>query len=1255
MQTDIKRPRRVKELTLPNRQVSNSSAGEHREDHVGRLEPSSPVSHMNWYARLLAHHPYAVLSGVVVVAASCLVLSLTARPLPSFTDPAYGFESRGTVIAQRAVAWENLLKASRHLGPLSVNPAQDPELQAKFSRASTPAPNGNDTVAPPPGHIHTLCYEDTPEGPVQVFENCSSHDANDTTSETPMDTLIRFRKEHTMEHDMVDETGFFCNDIQIEYSHVVLASKEPKDDLFTLENIRAMCKLDAQLREYDQFQEICETRSRNRCCPSWSLPNYVAFLNKRESCQHVNETDIANVRRLLRRCAGQLDMEWGCSMNRCKKAPKECLENNAVYTILHFLTDVNFLNPEVSPRKHASSVELTMLFLPFARSSAALPFYQVVTHTKDSLTVDNVTVVAMDLGLKNILFDEHLINDTILLAIGGSVVVLLIWCYSGSLFITTVTITAVACSIIIAYFLYIFIFEITFFPFMNVLTLIIAIGLGADDTFIYCKVWGLGKQDKNAGTLVKLVQDALKHAAASILVTSLTTAAAFYASCVSHITAIRCFSIFAGTVVLANLVLMVTWVPACVVVAEKWGSSTCCLCVPPAPVYAPNLSPRCSVVCAAPLRLCYCCAEFARIYFEKILPCIVVKPRYLWVLLLGSLAVCSVVVVFYFPKLKLADTKEFQLFSGDHEFEKYDFVYKDKFWFERKMRRDIANRLPIRIVWGIKPVDNGDYLNPDAKGTLEYDEEFDVSLPEAQQWLLEFCHDLRNQSFYKNTLGPLLPNCFIETFKSLMERRCMDPIDGIDRSPCCENSTFPYSQQVFNQCLHGAIRALYQTPPDFFLPGVAGPKFCRETGSVAAVVVEYDSNYLWTVSYDEMHQFYNEVETWVQRKLETAPPSMKGGWFTSYLSFYDLQRSLSIGTGVALGVAVGVALTVLLLTTLNLLISLLATFTIAAIMFTSIGILVLLGWRLNILESITVSVAIGLAVDFTLHYGVTYRLSPEPDRESSVIWAVARMGSPVFMAATTTVVAGAFMLPSQVLAYIQIGTFIVVIMTASYLYSTLFFLSLLRLFGPEAGCGQLQYPRFNCCEWSQGHVDKTVYQHAFSESTLSTSSTCCPPPSATSDTHELEPLTAMRLSRSGGSGGGGSGSGGGRGSRHKVATALAPPLEGCSSSHHQHHHHHHHHPALGVGRGRSGSLTTPCRDPSMGSLVAAVPRKVSLPCPAGPSSSGTEGAGPSPRHVVAPASSSTTILYSEPDTESQQRPSDASPGSEMAATADLVT
>ncbi|KAG7174801.1 protein dispatched homolog 1-like isoform X2 [Homarus americanus] len=1246
---------------------------------------------MIWYARLLCHHPYAVLSSVVVVVVTCLVLSLTARPLPAFTDPSLGFESRGTVISQRAVAWENLLDASRPSGPLGVNPLSDPNFKDRLNSGND-GEKETDGDDKPPVHTHKVCIEMTPNGPVQVFDNCSSStgqnasdvreleetpifalkvlvdmaERNDERGENPSEYNLEneWDQEHKIHnhenehddqlhnHDHIGEDGFFCNPVVPEYGHMVIKSTVPRDSLLTLKYLQAICQLDDRLRSPAEFKPICETWSPGRCCPSWTLPNYVAFLSNRTSCHHIKLEDVINVHRLLRRCARYLDLqlEGGCHGHiGCRRVPQVCLQHDAVYTILHYLVDAAFLNPEVpdpdhpQPFKHSEPhhkhqkqklqqrLSLTAVFVPVARSSDALPYFEALQ--KLDLTVDNVTVAAMDLGLKYTLFDKLLMSNSFLLGVGGGVVVLLMWCYTGSLFITVVTITTVACALVIAYFMYIFIYEITFFPYMNILTTVIAIGIGADDTFVYCRVWTLAKQDKNSGTMVKLVADALHHAAASIIVTSLTTAAAFFASCVSHITAIRCFSIFAGTVVLANLMLMLTWVPACVVVAERWGASTCCLCVPPVPVYAPHLPPRCSVVCALPLRFCYFCTESAKVFFEKMLPWVIVKPRYLWILLLGSVAAYSAVVVFYFPGLKLPDSQEFQLFSRDHVFEQYDLEYKYKFWFERNLRSDIVNRLPVRIVWGIKPVDNGDYLNPASKGTLEFDDNFDVAQPESQEWLLNFCRDLRNQTFYMSTLGPLLPHCFIETFKAWMNRRCIDPVTGVNREPCCETSEFPFSEDVFNHCIHKGIKKLYETPREYFTPGVAGPKFSRKTGKILAVVVEYDSNILWSLSYDDMQVFFNQVDTWVRDQMKEAPKGMKGGWFTSYLSFFDVQKSLSVGTGIAVAVAVGVSLAVLVVTTLNVVVSLLAVLSVGAVILVTLAALVLLGWHLNVLESVTVSVAIGLAVDLTLHYGVAYRLSPEAEREAAVSWAVARLGSPVFMAAATSLAAGIAMLPAKVLAYVHIGTFLTVITMASYIYATLFYLPLLRIFGPESGCGQLSYPQLQCCtccsQGPQPHVDKTVYQQAFmSESTLSTSSTSCPAPQThpLSDTHELEPLTAMRLAGRGGT----HSRAVHNPTRHKVGLVEPPPISDIPNNHVAAHNEAG--IVSGTGRAtRSGSLSSSVyvRD-----HATFVPRKVSLPSPGGAVSEGGE---PSPRHSVAPASSATTILYSEPDTDSGQQ------------------
>ena len=107
---------------------------------------------------------------------------------------------------------------------------------------------------------------------------------------------------------------------------------------------------------------------------------------------------------------------------------------------------------------------------------------------------------------------------------------------------------------------------------------------------------------------------------------------------------------------------------------------------------------------------------------------------------------------------------------------RYDLEFKNEFWFEKSHNEESLAKLPLRFVWGVLAEDNGNYLDPTAKGSLVVDPTFNMAAPESQQWLMRFCKDLRQQPFYQTTLGLLLHNCFIETFHSWMERRCEVPL-----------------------------------------------------------------------------------------------------------------------------------------------------------------------------------------------------------------------------------------------------------------------------------------------------------------------------------------------------------------------------------------------------------------------------------------------------------------------------------------------
>lgn len=213
-----------------------------------------------------------------------------------------------------------------------------------------------------------------------------------------------------------------------------------------------------------------------------------------------------------------------------------------------------------------------MLFLPIAKSASSLPYYYEINSSATSNHI--VSIVAIDMGLKNALFDDLLYCDAWLISLGVVFISYLILIYTNSCIITISMILANVIVIGDAYFLYQIVFQLPYFPFMNLLAVIVIIGtlficfllqsikfsinfynrisgIGADDCFVYIKEWRASLNEWNATNdrsssehqikMIFLVSNTMRHTAKSIFVTSITTAHAFYASYFSTITAIRCF------------------------------------------------------------------------------------------------------------------------------------------------------------------------------------------------------------------------------------------------------------------------------------------------------------------------------------------------------------------------------------------------------------------------------------------------------------------------------------------------------------------------------------------------------------------------------------------------------------------------------------------------------------------------------------------------------------------------------------------
>ncbi|KAK9531115.1 hypothetical protein VZT92_010559 [Zoarces viviparus] len=993
---------------------------EHLQNQTPGISPARPFRFPKSYAELIADWPVVVLGVCTVLIVVCALVGVLVPDLPDFSDPLLGFEPRGTAIGQRLVTWNNMVKNTGYKATLANYPFKYADEQAKNHQE--------------------------PRWPEDHFE----------------------RDKRQAEWDFSKE--FFCDVPGDRYSRLVFTSAEGKN-LWSIQAIKSMCNLDnTRVRSHRDYWSLCQRTNDASCCPSWTLGNYIAALANRSSCQKITERDVSHTLKILRSCAkyyhnGTLVPDcWDIALRRkdqlkCGTVPRKCTKYNAVYQVLHFLVDKDFLSTK-SLEYPPPVLKHSMLFSPTEKGESMMNIY--LDNFENWNSSDGITTVTgIEFGIKHDLFQDYLLTDTVYPAIAIVIVLLVMCVYTRSVFITLMTIIAIISSLIVSYFLYRLVFNFEFFPFMNLTALIILVGIGADDAFVLCDVWNYTKFDKPHAELAETVGVTLQHAALSMFVTSFTTAAAFYANYVSNITAIRCFGVYAGTAILVNYILMVTWLPAVVVLHERYLPSMFPCTKPPHPQRGYCTRTFWAGLCQKANNCLFTASEGSRIFFEKVLPCIVIKLRYLWLFGFLAITVGGAYVVCVNPKMKLPSLElaEFQVFRSSHPFERYDAEYKKLFMFERVHHGEDLH-MPITIIWGVMPVDNGDPLNPKNKGKLMLDSSFNIASPASQLWILNFCQKLRNQSFIFQSEEQDFTSCFIETFKQWMENQDCEEASVY---PCCSQSTFPYKQEVFELCIKRAIMELDRSTNYHLDSKTPGPRF-DINDTIRAIVLEFKSTYLFTLAYEKMYQFYLEVDAWIAEELRNAPTGLSHGWFISNLEFYDLQDSLSDGTLVAMALSVAVAFSVMLLTTWNVIISLYAILSIAGTIFVTVGSLVLLGWELNVLESVTISVAVGLSVDFAVHYGVAYRLAPEPDREGKVIFSLSRMGSAIAMAALTTFVAGAMMMPSTVLAYTQLGTFMMLIMCISWAFATFFFQCMCRCLGPQGTCGQIPLPKKMQCQ-----------------------------------------------------------------------------------------------------------------------------------------------------------------------------------------------
>ena len=123
-----------------------------------------------------------------------------------------------------------------------------------------------------------------------------------------------------------------------------------------------------------------------------------------------------------------------------------------------------------------------------------------------------------------------------------------------------------------AYAFYAFVLKLETISVLQFLAVFIILGIGVDDVFVFTTP--LKTRPEPVGvrgdTLLSRLNYAFDHAGRAMLVTSMTSGAAFAANLASAIPRVQVFGVFIAVMVLINYFLVITWFPACVAAHEKY-------------------------------------------------------------------------------------------------------------------------------------------------------------------------------------------------------------------------------------------------------------------------------------------------------------------------------------------------------------------------------------------------------------------------------------------------------------------------------------------------------------------------------------------------------------------------------------------------------------------------------------------------------------------------------------------------------------
>ena len=825
------------------------------------------------------------------------------------------------------------------------------------------------------------------------------------------------------------------------------------DNVLTVENIAKIAKIEDTITESDQYQKFClKQKGTEKCAPLKSCVPYLRNAKTPEELADALTAFRVNFKHGRETSLGA-DASWFFDANMGDKNSSYALRSE----VRHGLPLQGFLN------KDDREEEQRKIYKPYMEDLDTL-----VRKYQDQFKARGLDHLQVFYTLSATFWDavlEILAGDLSCVAGSAAFIFVVLTVHTRSLFLGITGLVQVLFSFPVCFFVYRVIFQIKLFGALQVISLFIVLGIGADDVFILTDALAQSRVVSHVkhSKLLRLAF-ASSRAIETMFTTSITSAFAFGATIISVVPAIRYFGVFTCCLVIVNFVLCCTFYLSCLtlwlhyfedmsypwekvhVSEDNKGVELSAMNT----VDAVNIkvvvqtdetanskaksrrsvqqNRRRSLVSSENLRK-YKGRPLEIFFHDRLAPAIVAHWKII-LILAGVVFVAMAVVTSY-----LETGEESIYYPKGHRFDRFFDITTKTFTVKQ------SSSVKIRVVWGIEGIDRAgtDETNEVDLGKVVYKSTFDLADPLSQVEIHNVCEQIGAQ---RDRLEVKMN----EKNRHVADVKCF--MTGFRDWRLGRNVSFPAPKDEFFE----ELAEFMGRPAGSIYQGQVGLFVQQRKVSAKFAWVEVQGKFTGLEKVSTKEKLANEWYSFLGgRPMSPIGRAYPTGGDQDIFGFFMFTAEQILFVSSAVGsvlISAVFAFFIVFFFTKSVRISLFSLISIALIVVGVLGCIVIEGGKLGSVRSTCVTFLVGFSVDYTVHLAVAYVHSQKRTSGERVIDALSAMGVSVSAAAVSTLGSSCFLFAATFVFFLQFGIFMALAVVWAYLSGTIVFMAFLAGFGP---------------------------------------------------------------------------------------------------------------------------------------------------------------------------------------------------------------